>query len=108
MEFVKRGASPKGQRFCKDRMGKNCDECAADNKILLDLKIFYPGCLRSPFRDIVAGDHNSASTSILTRTLQIRSVWLLSCGAPERSGTTCLGASPIYALRWLVASPAPM
>jgi hypothetical protein len=47
-------------------MRKYLYERAADDEILLDLEVLDPRNDRPPFADIVAGDHNSASTFALT------------------------------------------
>jgi hypothetical protein len=53
---------------CKDGMREDGNERAADDEILLDLKVLHPRRLRPPCRDVVARNHSSASTLALMST----------------------------------------
>jgi hypothetical protein len=47
-------------------MREDFSQRAADDQILLDLKVLHPWRTGAPFGDVVAWDHLAASTSALT------------------------------------------
>ena len=66
MKFIERRAAPERQRIAQMPMRKYLDERAADDEILLDLRVLNPRSFRPPFGNIVTRDHSSASTFALT------------------------------------------
>lgn len=93
VQLVKRCSAPEGEGLCKKGMIEYIHQSAADHKVLLDLKVLHPGCLRPPFRDVIVRDHSSASTSTLMNSFQSASRGPLELGAPGKSGAVWRAAS---------------
>lgn len=66
VKLVERGRATERERLPQHGVRENRDQRPADNEILLDLVVAHPGCLRPPFRNVVARNHRSVSTSAFT------------------------------------------
>ena len=93
MQPVEGGTATEGKTLAQMRMGEYLHQCAADDRILLDLKILDPGCPRAPLRNVIARDHASISTSALTSSFQPASRIAPSRGTAGMSGVMSRASS---------------
>ena len=68
MKRVEGRAAAKRERVVKDVVRKDRHQRAADDQILLDLRILRPRRLRPPFENVIAWNHRSISTSAFTNS----------------------------------------
>ena len=73
VKFVERRTTSERQCVCKNGMVENCNECPADDEVLLDLEVLHPGRMSPPLSDVITRDHKSGSISALTRIFQFAS-----------------------------------
>ena len=77
-------SSPEPQLLRQERVGEYIDESPGNDQILFDLSLFGPRGGITPFDNVLAWDHSSASGSRRTTTCHLLS---RSIGAGAKSGS---------------------
>ena len=96
MKRVEGRAAAKRERVVKDVVRKDRHQRAADDQILLDLRILRPRRLCPPFENVIAWNHRSISTSAFTNSFHASWRLDLPRGAPERSRTDSCTCARTY------------
>jgi len=96
VQLLKSCAATERERILKQRMREDIDERFADYKILLDLDVFNPGGVGAPFSYVVARNHRSGSTSVLTSSFHSFRRCAFDVEAPGTSGAYSRACSWTY------------